>query len=345
MQKDFHYCCIRFLSSAAGFEEEDAQVIAYACQYVDDATENKGIRIRNLPDVARDMVTEGKFEPICTAHRGIQYLSGLSKDVQRKVYIPFHFVPAEPYGGEKSYDYRVRPNAPFPRSLVNSAAEFYREARNDEQKLRGLIKLGISLHAYGDSWSHRHFSGRWNAGDNDIERIRVWNGDKWEPVTCYNILPDIGHAEALELPDQTHLTWQYEHDRSGRVIYRHNTEESLHAAETIYNLLCSINGLRPDWKSLMQSVRECFELPTDSLKKKFDGWKRHFPEVNFSYNPEEWRTDALTGERYDWEHFMTAEDFGVLEYEATGDLKWFFFHAEAKRQRETVIRQIREDLL
>lgn len=342
MQKDFHYCCIKYLASVAGFEEKDAQAIAYACQYVDDATENKGIRIRNLPDIAGVLVAEGKFEPTCTAHKGIQYVSGLSKDVQRKVYISFHFIPPEPYGGEKQYDYRVRPNAPFIRSLVESAGEFCKTARNDE-RLRGLIRLGIALHAYGDSWSHKHFSGRWNAGDNDIERIRVWNGNQWKPVTCYNILPDIGHAEALELPDQSHITWQYEHDQSGEVIYRHNTEESLHAAETIYDLLCSITGVQPRWEAYRRSVRKCLELPTDSVEKKFDGWKKHFPEVRFRYDPEKWRADALSGERHNWEHFLTTEEFGVPE--ATGDLKWFFFHTEAKRQRETVMRQIREDLL
>lgn len=339
MQKDFHYCCIKYLASVAGFEEKDAQVIAYACQYVDDATENKGISIRNLPNTVENMVTEGKFEPICTAHRGIQYLNGLSRDVQKKVYIPFHFVPAEPYLGEKSYDYRVRPNAPFPRSIVNCAAEFCKESRNDVQKLRGLIKLGIALHTYSDSWSHKHFSGRWNAGDNDIENIRVWNRDKWEPVITYNILPDIGHAEALELPDQSHLTWQYEHDQTGRVIYRHNTQEILHAAEMIYDLLCSITTLRPRWEAHIQPIRNCLELPTDSVTDKINRWKMHFPELDFSYDPGEWRADALLGEQDGWERFLTGED---LEYQATGDLKWFFFHAEAKIQRETVMGQICE---
>jgi len=38
MKKDFHYSVIKILSEKAGFEAEDAQIIAHASQYVDDAT-------------------------------------------------------------------------------------------------------------------------------------------------------------------------------------------------------------------------------------------------------------------------------------------------------------------
>lgn len=62
MQIDFHYCCIKCLASKAGFEDKDAQVIAYASQYTDDATNHKGITIEGVPEIASDMVIEGKFE-------------------------------------------------------------------------------------------------------------------------------------------------------------------------------------------------------------------------------------------------------------------------------------------
>jgi hypothetical protein len=40
MEKDFHYYCIGVLAKAAGFDKGDALTIAYASQYVDDATES-----------------------------------------------------------------------------------------------------------------------------------------------------------------------------------------------------------------------------------------------------------------------------------------------------------------
>jgi len=45
MQTDFHYCAVKFLAHMAGFDEAEAETIAYASQYVDDATEHKGSAI------------------------------------------------------------------------------------------------------------------------------------------------------------------------------------------------------------------------------------------------------------------------------------------------------------
>jgi hypothetical protein len=44
MEQDFHYYTIYHLSVLAGFSKSDAQTIAYASQYVDDATESEPIR-------------------------------------------------------------------------------------------------------------------------------------------------------------------------------------------------------------------------------------------------------------------------------------------------------------
>lgn len=75
MQSDFHYCAIRTLAELAGFPSDEAQLMAYASQYTDDATEHKGIRINHVPtevagEIARlDMTKNGRFEPVCTAHK------------------------------------------------------------------------------------------------------------------------------------------------------------------------------------------------------------------------------------------------------------------------------------
>lgn len=351
MQKDFHYCCIKCLARSAGFAEDDAQVIAYASQYVDDATAHEGIKIQGVPDVAKHLIEDGLFEPVCSAHRGIQYLTGLSRDVQKKVYIPFHFMPGIPYSGTGVYDYRVRPDSPLAVSVVNSAVDFYKNATDSGKKRQGLVKLGIALHTYADTWSHQRFSGRLNAADNDIERIRIFQDSKWEPLGFidqlkHNLIPSIGHAEAIHFPDQSYLSWRYEHDKSGRDITRHNTEIFLDAAETIYGVLCGAINAQSNWKKFVGDIRACLELETDSVKVKFGEWKNRFPDVVFEYDPQQWRFEALDGEHHDWEHFTCKEDFATLNYNAKGDDdKWFLFHVEAKNQRNTVIKQIRGDIL
>lgn len=71
----------RVLAWAAGFNPEDAHTIAYASQYVDDSTEGDPLQ---LVDDAYG------FDPIHTSWMGLE---SLGPDVQRKVYMPFHFVP------------------------------------------------------------------------------------------------------------------------------------------------------------------------------------------------------------------------------------------------------------
>ncbi len=354
MQKDFHYCCIKCLSRVAGFPEDEAQVIAYASQYVDDATEHKGIQIEGVPDAAKDLVMKGRFEPVCTAHSGIQYISGLKKDVQLKVYVPFHFIPREPYdaAGAGLYDYRVKADSPLVKSIMSEAVLGYKNARSegDDARLGALIKLGIALHSYADSWSHDRFSGRWSAADNDIERLRILDGGQWKELglierILYDLSPSIGHAEAMNMPDQSHLAWRYEHDASGINVTSENSEKFLEAAGTIYNVLCLASDTQPCWKTYVNDVKDCLCLPTDSVKEKFKRWANAFPDVSFYYSPRAWRMDALDGDRYDWDHFQSAEDFETLSYKAKGDLKWFLFHLEAKKQRIAVTRQIRADLL
>jgi len=269
------------------------------------------------------------------------------------VYIPFHFVPGERYAHQGPYDYRVRPNGPLIRELLRQAIRLWNDVQPfDEEHLRRLIKLGIALHSFADSWSHQRFSGRWSAADNDIERIALrQQGGSWERIGFldqikHNLIPDVGHAEAVNFPDQSHLEWRYEHDCNGIEHTRVNSEMFLEAAETIFHELRALNpGSRTPWKAIAGAVRRCLTVPTDSLKEKFRAWGDAFPGVDFYYDAEDWRAEALDGDRYDWDHFRTADDYATLSYKAKDDLKWFLFHVEAAEQRKFVRGAIREDLL
>ena len=182
MQIDFHYCCIKVLALAAGFPEAEADIIAYASQYVDDATEHKPIKIDGVPSLAAPLMTSDGFDPTCTAHAGIQYLTAMERDVQRKVYIPFHFLPAEPYEAGVLYDYRVVPSGAIARRLLDEGLAALRSASGKQERRRALIKTGIALHSFADTWSHQRFSGRHSSRDNDVERIGLMLNGKWEPL-------------------------------------------------------------------------------------------------------------------------------------------------------------------
>ena len=349
MQKDFHYCLIKVLTQKSGFSEEDAQTIAYASQYTDDAVEHLPIQVKNLPDLGFKKRVDGEyFDPICTAHRGIQYITGIFKDVQRKVYIPFHFLPSLKYEGEGRYNYCCVPDGDMARFLIQRAVDKMNTAKK-EKRVRKLIQLGLALHTYADNWSHHRFSGRRSARDNDIERIHIFKDNGYEPLPFFdqlklNIIPDVGHAEALYFPDQSHLKWKYEHDASGFEYARDNTGIFLEAACTIFNALCEANKQPGNWKSLVNKIKECFSVPSDSIKEKFQKYQELFPEITFDYHENDWRNQALKGESFDWINFE-EDDYKAHTYEFNGDLKWFYFHMAAYEQRLFAIEHIRKDLI
>jgi hypothetical protein len=81
---------IHVLSHLAGFEGSEAEILSYASQYTDPATEHKPIPIKNLPPEASQQTVRGTFDPVCSAHEALQYVTQWScKDAQRKTYISF----------------------------------------------------------------------------------------------------------------------------------------------------------------------------------------------------------------------------------------------------------------
>jgi len=347
MQKDFHYCMIKVLSRIANFTEDEAQIIAYASQYVDDAVEHKKIKIKNVPsDIVYPRYQDDLFDPICTAHKGIQYLTGLDKDVQRKVYIPFHFVPIKKFDGKDkwNYVYTTSPGNAFAHELMDNAAAELKNVKKEDKRKREqkLVKLGIALHTFADTWAHQKFSGRNSPRDNDIERIHLLKDGKWEQLPLLdrlklNVLPDVGHAEALDFPDLTHLTWKYEHDYSGIEINRDNTNIFLDAAQTIFLLLCDITGESPNWKKYVGNIKECLAYPTESMKHKFEKYQETFSiyDIHFDYDEDEWKKAALDGGFFNWRE-LDAREYGELNFKFNKDRKWFYFHMEAFEQRKFV---------
>lgn len=354
MKKDIHYCLIKILAQKASFSSDNAQIIAYASQYTDDAVEYKQLKIKGLPSslVFKDRIKGEKFDPICTAHRGIQYATGLNKDVQRKVYIPFHFLPSLQYVKKGNYNYCCVPDGAIARLLIERAVVNIKKSRSKNKKeeiIQALIQLGIALHTYADNWSHQRFSGRHSAKDNDLERIHIFDEGCYKPLPLFNqlklnIFPDIGHAEAFDLPDQSHLKWKYEHDSTGIEYTRDNTAIFLEAAHAIFSILCKINDVPCNWKGLVNKIKEGFSVPSDSIKTKFQKYNELFPEINLDYHEDDWRNQALKGESFEWLHFE-EDDYKNQCYEFNGDMKWFYFHMAAYEQRLFALKSIRSDLL
>ena len=350
MQIDFHYCMVRLLSEKAGFTPDEAQIIAYASQFVDDANANKSFKIKDVPDFGFERYKNGYFDPVCTAHKDIENVKGLDPIVQKKVYISYHFIPKEKFEGTKTldpvndlnYEYKTAPNNSFSREILNIALNELRgNKKNRQQK---LIKLGIALHSYADTWSHQGFSGKKSRKDNDIERVRLYQGSDVEEVSTsllgiFGELAPIGHIQASVYPDRSDLAWRYEQDYDGFDVHRENTLIFLEAALTIYETLCEFNDVSPSWKQIVDKIKECLSVPTDSKKAKFKKYVEVFPEVEFDYDHDEWRRAAMKQGFFNFGDY-DAEDYDKIVCKFNNDMKWYYFHLEALNQRKFVMDNI-----
>ncbi len=338
MQKDFHYCCIAVLAKAAGFNKEDALTIAYASQYVDNSTESEPIRVGDL-----------LFDPVRTAHMG---LKAFDWGVQKRVYIPFHFIPPDvmrpPY---KTYSFVTTPGSRF-------AMMIFEQACKGKTRVDRLCRIGVALHTLSDTWSHQCFSGRQH-GENDVEKISIRTAKGWIRLFWENIaldlLPQIGHAEAGDFPDRPFQKWEYMRGPTGDMIERDNKQEFMKAANTIYDLLKGIDKANAEsavpWENIESQIAELLAKEEKDVDKRCRKWQNKFKDMfdplPFQYDERAWRDEALKpdeeGDKEEtntkWDRFAPS-DFKRLRFpmkKGFYDSRWVRFHAAAMRQRHLVL--------
>ncbi len=144
MQIDMHYYGTYVLACAAGINEATALVIATASQFVDDSVET-----------IQDCVFKdgSRLSQVVTAHHTLS-IANTSKEDQRYVWVPFHFLPG---GGDSAVE-------PFEKRLIcrrnsNIAQKMFDNAIANSRKEFGVELTGIAAHVYADTFSHCGFSG------------------------------------------------------------------------------------------------------------------------------------------------------------------------------------------
>ncbi len=320
MQRDFHYYAVKALAVNAGFSQEEAEIIAYSSEYVDDAVDYQEIQLNDYPEIDFERLSNGIFNPICTAHRGLQFFKAFNSDIQSKVYISFHFIPEIK---ENKINYLTQPNNILSKELIEIAVN---ELLNSEGELRiqKLVKLGIAIHSYADTWSHQNFSGRHCTAENDIEDIEILNGSDWVKIdkikdVQLSAMPDIGHAEAYNFPDLSHLKWRFTKSSSKNLIIRDNTLFCMQAANNIFEVFKKVTKSTAQWSAYDYLFLQCFNKKTDDLEVKYQNFEKKFPNISFNYDENKWKSDAINHK----------------------DKKWFYFNIEALNQRNFVLNKIK----
>lgn len=150
MQLDMHYYATYAMARATGLEPDDARIIATSAQFVDD-------------NVARSHVEFGdgsRLDQEATAHHPIDLSNRDDRD-QRRVWVPFHFIP-----GNEGDGYTERLKCRMDSPIVRELRDHHLTYANCGF---GLHLLGITAHVYADTFSHYGFSGvssRGNKVDN-----------------------------------------------------------------------------------------------------------------------------------------------------------------------------------
>ena len=303
MQKDAHYYALLALARACGFKKESAKTIAHASQFVDDAKINLIYFYKPLDFLPKHDLIRGRpaFFNMATCH---SYVSIKTYNYESMVNntVALHFVPGC-RGENFSKKLRCKEESPVILSILE-------EILQDGD----LIKLGIALHAYADTFSHQGFSGilsKVNDIKNCIPHSKVylcWQDrciyllketlQKLEAITekskiyeklLDKIIPAYGHGQAMTFPDYPYLKWSYAYDCSDEfsVSYQKtqidNRQRFQRAFTRINEFLTRFlthhtDHLDPDIKLNKRHIVETILLPTllspGSLQSRVQRWKR-----------------------------------------------------------------------
>ena len=350
MDINFHYAAIKVLAHYAGFPLRDAQTIAYASQYVDDAAAHEEMELDGDPGVQDVRYEDGVFDPICTAHKDLDYVRSLVAVRGRlDVFVCFHFIPSLRGSRSEAPFKRVARNGSLAKRLVRDRLGDLRAAVTKAERDRALIGLGVALHSYADTWAHQGFSGYWDSDNNDISNLEKrgprgqWRGVGLARWFFSYAAPDIGHAEAGTLPDRSDVAWKCKPRKRTTAVRESNCNEFLHAAETILGLLSTATEDGGKWTKIKWGLRRCFMSPAeagDFEPRKTHVWSTEFKGHQFDYDHRAWFDDAMCPKGGFSDLMGNARGLLPETFELGSGREYFYFHAAAKLQRKAVRKTI-----
>jgi len=178
MDIEFHYYITWIIAQRAGLKKDDARVLAYASQYVDDNT-----RIYKISRGA-----DGEYG---------NYISQTSNILKAQkelmqIYPVFHFMPGAK--DEIDCDGACRRDGKF--HVLNTIPDSSnaRLVLKAALESKDIHRIGIATHMFADTFAHQNFVGYY-------ESFNAMRGllDK--------AIPDVGHADAKHDPDLPGLEW------------------------------------------------------------------------------------------------------------------------------------------
>ncbi|HBF0841521.1 DUF6765 family protein [Clostridioides difficile] len=248
MNLDFHYYGTYLAAKIAGYNDLDANTIAYAAQYVDESTKSMILDDVNftLPTVQTNSELIGYYADFTSW--GYKWNLDSLNEI-KKVWIPFHFLPGNlnnqfEYKGVKeskgltinwkfkdgdNQKFRLMclPNSETVSAIINDLIYFH---NTEEYKLQFI---GMRMHVLADTWAHMYFIGKPEWYINDVKefiaeeskyieetkwtKAEEYRNKSWHSINFIGV-PGFGgyegtsyhgHGRMGHIPDYGYLNYRY----------------------------------------------------------------------------------------------------------------------------------------
>lgn len=307
MNIGYHYYTIKTLARKAGFPEEEAQIIAFYSQMVDDfVLSNKAVIDVCPPDfflknrLARKIKDkQWEFLPCAT---GIDFMRTTSHNFERHTLASFHFIPPNslPQIEKKvvnRFDYRCQKADLSKDMLIVRILKEAVEMVKRERSHKNLMRLGMALHTFADTYAHCNFSGLHGYENHaEIKSAKKHDGKPGvneADIFFFRELPSIGHGNIGTIPDICTYTISYAIQGSSQreeyqIVSRNNAEFFSECSREILNVLCGITGAPimndQQWGKLKQSLIMAQTVEKDERKYLTPSWQKAFPDIKYKYD-------------------------------------------------------------
>lgn len=377
MDINFHYFAIKTLALRAGFEDSDAQTISYYSQMIDDFNIYRYLVL----DYVREDMIENKlakkistdsylFNTVTTGFSDIDDISRLSTErYQCTITTPFHFITQTPIyhnilntKSERSklrvHPATLKPSTEAEKSLIQDMLLDASNTYISKPSLDSLIRIGMLLHIFADTYAHQEFSGFWGWENHSyLTQVinnatnKVENYDESTSITnfyrnfqIYYHCPSIGHTNIGHIPDYSNLSFKMknrvtENDKYSHLYSRNNTEEFIKVSKEIllyFRQLLKVTDEIDD-SEFFSDLKRAFLLDynpdtSEGIKRLESNWKEIFKNYNYTNQGDDkgykYEYDKTIFLNYIQPYKTTLGGIMVLKYRITND-DFFTFNSIA----------------
>ena len=327
MDIEFHYYITAFLAYEAGFSKQEAEIIGYSAQYIDD---------NDVIYKIKDQTNNNYY---------VNYISQTLNILKPKrelmrIYPVFHFIPGDLdmalnlRNDNKAHLLNTTPNSKYANIIMDNAFSTIEYLR--------LYRIGIASHSYIDTWAHQNFVGCYS-------KFNHMKGD---------FKPNIGHADAESHPDWVAHKWQDTRLNNSEIS---NLERFNLAAKHLFKKYCQyqINYHKKDylykWNNIFYQLKEW-------QGKEYKGWKvkgrkeriklyqEYMPWLS-EYDKEKWFKQAVKrkARAFKYRHNLFAKIFSIIkdkyfwqENVNIEESSWFKFQEAVKQHQFETIALLQE---